>query len=60
MPAIKYQSELYRIDLKKELRPIIDEMAQNQIYMALNYIIDGMEVREAIERANLIPKMRYR
>jgi hypothetical protein len=60
MPAIKYQSELYRIELKKELRPIIDEMAQNQIYMALNYIIDGMEVREAIERANLIPKMRYR
>jgi len=60
MPAIQYPSELYRIELKKELRPIIDEMAQNQIYMALNYIIDGMEVKEAIDRACLIPKMRYR
>lgn len=60
MPCIHYLSEIDRINIKKDLRPIIDDMAQNQVYMALNYILDGMEIGEAIDRANAIHKMRYR
>jgi len=60
MTQIHYLSEYDREKINKEVRPIIDEMAQNQIYMALTYILDGMEIREAIDLANTIPKMRYR
>ena len=60
MTQIHYLSEYDREKINKEVRPIIDDMAQNQIYMALTYILDGMEIKEAIDLANAIPKMRYR
>jgi len=60
MVCVHYLSEHERIEINKKLRPIIDDMAQNQIYMALLYVLDGMEIKEAIDLANLIPKMRYR
>jgi len=60
MTCVHYLSEHDRIEINKKLRPIIDDMAQNQIYMALIYILDGIEIERAIELANIIPKMRYK
>ena len=60
MTCVHYLSEQDRIEINKELEPIIADMAQNQIYMALICILDGMEIKEAIDLARRIPKMRYR
>ena len=60
MPAIHYLTELDKKKLKEELTPIIYDMPHHQIFFALIFILDGMDIKEAIDRANLIPKMRYK
>ena len=60
MPAINYLSELDKIKIKKDLRPIIDDMAQNQLYLALIYILDGVDLYAAMDTASATLKMRYK
>ena len=60
IPAIYSLSDLDKIKIKKDLRPIIDDMAQNQLYLALIYILDGFDLYAAIDTASATPKMRYK
>ena len=51
MPAIHYLSELDRLKAKKVLQPIIEDMNERELRVALLYVLHGMEIYEAIDSA---------
>ena len=55
MPAINYLSELDRINAKKALGPMIEDMGERGLRVALLYILHGIDVYEAIDSATAYP-----
>jgi len=51
VPAIHYLSELDRLKAKKDLQPIIEDMNERKLRVALLYVLHGMEIYEAIDSA---------
>jgi len=51
MPAIHYLAELDRLKAKKALQPIIEDMNERELRVALLYVLHGMEIYEAIDSA---------
>jgi hypothetical protein len=51
MPAIDYLSELDRVNAKKALGPIIQEMTERQLRVALLYVLHGIDIYEAVDSA---------
>jgi hypothetical protein len=58
MPAINYLSELDRLKAKKNLQPIIEDMNERELRVALLYVIHGMDIYEAIDSARLVVRER--
>jgi hypothetical protein len=58
VPAIHYMAEMDRLKAKKNLQPIIEDMNERELRVALLYVLHGMEIYEAIDWAKLIPKTR--
>ena len=56
MPAINYLSELDRINAKKALGPMIEDMGERELRVALFYILHGVDVYEAVDSALLFKK----
>jgi len=56
MPAIHYLSELDRLKAKKDLQPIIEDMLERELRVALLYVLHGMDFYEAIDSARLVSK----
>ena len=56
MPAIKYLAELDRINAKKALGPIVQDMPERQLRVALLYILHGLDIYEAIDSASSFPR----
>jgi len=56
MPAIHYLSELDRLKAKKALQPIIEDMNERELRLALLYVLHGVEIYEAIDSARLVSK----
>ena len=56
MPAIHYLAELDRLKAKKALQPIIEDMNERELRLALLYVLHGMEIYEAIDSARLVSK----
>jgi len=57
MPAINYLSEVDRINAKKALGPIIEDMGERELRIALLYILHGIDIYEAIDSAVCFPKL---
>lgn len=51
MPAIHYLAELDRLNAKKALQPIIEDMNERELRVALLYVLHGMDFYEAIDSA---------
>ena len=51
MPAIHYLAEIDRLKAKRDLQPIIEDMNERELRMALLYVLHGMEIYEAIDSA---------
>ena len=51
MPAIHYLAEIDRLKAKRNLQPIIEDMKERDLRMALLYVLHGMEIYEAIDSA---------
>ena len=51
MPAIHYLSEIDMLKAKRALLPIIKDMNERELRMALLYVLHGMEIYEAIDSA---------
>jgi len=51
MPAIHYLAELDRLKAKKALQPIIEDMNERELRLALLYVLHGVEIYEAIDSA---------
>lgn len=51
MPAIHYLAELDRLKAKRDLQPIIEDMNERELRVALLYVLHGMEIYEAIDSA---------
>ena len=51
MPSIHYLAELDRLKAKKTLQPIIEDMNERELRVALLYVLHGMEIYEAIDSA---------
>jgi hypothetical protein len=56
MPAIKYFAELDRINAKHALGPVIQDMSEHQLKVALLYILYGIDIYEAIDSAGSFPR----
>ena len=56
MPAIHYLAEIDRIKAKRDLTPIVLDMDERELRMALLYVLHGMEIYEAIDSARFILK----
>ena len=56
MPAIQYLAELDKINAKKALGPIIQEMTERQLKVALLYVLHGIDIYEAIDSAGAFPR----
>lgn len=56
MPAINYLAELDKRNAKKALGPIIQDMSERQLRVALLYIIHGIDIYEAIDSAGAYPE----
>jgi hypothetical protein len=56
MPAIRYLAELDRVNAKKSLGPIIEDMSERQLKVALLYILYGIDIYEAIDTAGAFPR----
>ena len=54
MPAIHYLAEIDRLRAKKDLQPIIEDMNERELRIALLYVLHGMEIYEAIDSAHII------
>jgi len=51
VPSIHYLSEMDRLKAKKALQPIIEDMNERELRVALLYVLHGMEIYEAIDSA---------
>lgn len=49
MPAIKYLAELDKINARKVLGPVIQEMSERELRVALLYVLYGIDIYEAID-----------
>jgi len=58
MPAINYLAELDRLKAKKDLQPIIEDMDERELRVALLYVLHGMEIYEAIDSARMPSRVR--
>ena len=56
MPAINYLSELDRINAKKALGPMIEDMGERELRVALLYILHGIDIYEAVDSAIITNK----
>ena len=56
MPAIHYLAESDRLKAKKDLQPIIEDMLERELRVALLYVLHGMDFYEAIDSARLVSK----
>lgn len=55
MPAINYLAELDRVNAKKALQPIIEDMDEGELRVALLYLLHGMEIYEVFDTARHFP-----
>ena len=53
MPAIHYLAEIDRLKAKRDLQPIIEDMKEGELRLALLYVLHGIEIYEAIDSALL-------
>ena len=51
MPAIHYLAEIDRLKAKRDLQPIIEDMKERELRVALLYVLHGIEIYEAIDSA---------
>jgi len=51
MPAIHYLAEIDRLKAKRDLQPIIEDMKEGELRLALLYVLHGIEIYEAIDSA---------
>jgi hypothetical protein len=51
MPTIHYLAELDRVNVKKTLCPIVQDMDEQELRVALLYILHGTDVYDAIDSA---------
>jgi len=51
MPTLHYLSDYDRIQLWKKYRPIIEDMNEKQLRVALILLLDATEVNEAFDTA---------
>jgi hypothetical protein len=58
MPAIHYLAELDRLKAKKDLQPIIEDMNERELRLALLYVLHGMDFYEAIDSARCVERNR--
>ena len=56
MPAINYLSELDKINAKKALGPVIQDMSEHQLKVALLYVLHGIDIYEAVDSAGAFPR----
>lgn len=56
MPAIHYLAELDRVNVQKTLSPIIQDMDEQELRVALLYILHGGDVYDAIDSARGYPR----
>jgi hypothetical protein len=56
MPAITYFAELDRINAQKALGPVILDMSEHQLKVALLYVLHGIDVYDAIDSARAFPR----
>ena len=57
MPAIQYLAEVDRLKAKRDLQPRIEDMSERELRVALFYLIHGMDIYEAIDKAHCIGKI---
>ena len=53
MPAINYLSELDRLKAKKDLQIIIEEMEERELRLTLLYVLNGMDIYEAVDSSSV-------
>jgi len=56
VPSIHYLAEMDRLKANKDLQPIIEDMNERELRVALLYVLHGMEIYEAIDSARLVSK----
>ena len=56
MPAINYLAESDRIKAVRVLGSIVRDMTEYQSKLALLYILNGMDIYEAVDSANAVSK----
>ena len=56
MPSIHYLAEMDRLKANKDLQPIIEDMNERELRLALLYVLHGMEIYEAIDSARVVSK----
>ena len=57
MPAIEYLAELDRVNVQKTLCPIVQDMDEQELKVALLYILRGLDVYDAIDSARGFPRI---
>ena len=56
MPAINYLAEIDRLKAKKDLQPIILDMDERELRVALMNVLHGIDIYEAIDSAKMPKK----
>lgn len=56
MPAIHYVAELDRVNVQKTLYPIVQDMDEQELRVALLYVLHGVDVYDAIDSARGYPR----
>ena len=56
MAAINYFSDLDRINAKKALGPMIEDMGERELRVALLYVLHGIDIYEAVDSAIIFKK----
>lgn len=51
MPALNYLAGLDKLKAKRDLTPIILDMDEGELRIALLYVLHGIEIYEAIDKA---------
>ena len=57
MPALNYLAEMDRLKAKRNLTPLVLDMAERELRVALLNVLHGMDIYEAIDTA-LMPKIK--
>ena len=57
MPSINYLAELDRVNVQKTLCPIVQDMDEQELRVALLYILHGLDVYNAIDSARGFPRI---